>query len=437
MVGLVIGIVVVAGAFVLRARPATLGMIALALWVLVPNVVSSQVGLTFGWHPATLVALIGLAVSFADRPKRWTGYASFGVTFTLIAGLALMLLSFSQDATGYRGQFVAEQIIAAVAVFLLLIAGFRQDPRVRYAFRAVFLALATANAVLVLAQSAASRMFPYESFFTVTTWYQLEAGTRYSGTFDHPLTLGMFLACAAWMTGGMKSGFWRFVLAALFTVATLPTLSRTASVVAIAALIAVVLIARTRFLLRIVLIVLLAASATALWAAFQGTTLYTKFLNDGGSAAARDAAWDIFFRNTGQYIFLGGGVGASGELTLASGSRTSLESAFAMYSVDFGLVPTVLFFAAMVFTIIGGLRARRGGLFLAAPAIAALFMVQTFSSIATMSAASTILWATVAYSARVTPGRRSPVSVTRGDHPEQRDSPSHASAPQAPSLPAR
>lgn len=433
MLGIAVVIAVVVGAFLLRARPATIGTIALVTWVLIPNVVATQTALSFGWHPATLIALIGLVISFIDKPSRWTGYASASVTVTLAAALTLMLLSFSQNATGYRVEFFAEQIIGTVAVFLLLIAGFRQDPSARDSFRFAFIALAGFEALLSFFQAATQSMLPYEGYYSALTWYQLEAGTRYSGTLDHPLVLGMLLACAAWMAGGLKSTVWRLVFSVTFTVATLTTLSRTASLVAIAAVLAIVLLARMHVAIRTAIIIVIAASATAVWAVFQDTTLYAKFLNDGGSSAARDSAWAVFSERVGDYILFGGGVGASGDLSTSSGSRTSLESAFAMYSVDFGVVATILFFAAMVFTVLGGLIDRRGGIFYAAPAVAALVLVQSFSSIATASATATILWSTVAYSARAR-SRRSPVAPPSKYRPHQHADTHGPPQPETPSL---
>src|SRR4029453_3852656 len=95
------------------------------------------------------------------------------------------------------------------------------------------------------------------------------------------------------------------------------------------------------------------------------------------------------------YLIAGQGIGASYRVAVQGGLQTSFENPLVMYSIDFGIVFAALYFGCMAFLVLRNApRHHFRGLTLAG--VLAVGVPQTYSSLATRSAAGIIVWTILA-----------------------------------------
>jgi hypothetical protein len=117
--------------------------------------------------------------------------------------------------------------------------------------------------------------------------------------------------------------------------------------------------------------------------------------DDTGSSQARALALEYFLSSWSDYAVAGQGIGSSHRVAVQAGLETSFENPLMMYGIDFGLLFAFLYFGSMVVLVLrNGFRNGYPGLALAG--VMALVIPQTYSSLATRSAAGIVVWTVLA-----------------------------------------
>lgn len=380
----------------LRNRPDLLASISIAVAIAFPYRLFSQVFVFGTIHPAAIIAIGGIVVVTLFHPHQ----VSAGVADNIFVNLALAVFVASVAIATFAvggGSGVAyfvDQIVTPLALFALCSAAATLVTDAgRWLKRTVF-AMAVLEALLTIAQFVAGVPFP---FVAVTLSEQSSESTslvRWNGTLDHPLALGLLLATAIYMLPFVRRLTIRVAFGALFLVAILAAQSRTALLAGLFGLVIVVLLSRAGVIERAFWIVAILATSGALFALVQTLPIYQRFLNDRGSGLARTDAYASFADQVLNFLWLGGGANAAGQAAAQSGLTTSFENPFIIFAINFGLVGALAYFGAQAMMIIRGFTSLRDR-WLLAPALVAAILVQTYSSLATESAAAMILWGTI------------------------------------------
>lgn len=387
---------------VMRRRPAFIVLAAILLWLFIPYVAIATVwGSTPGLsivtnnHPATMLVLIGFyVVVLTDMPDLTRHvFRSGGTHFALGVFLIAVAIGYLFVASSHLG-IILDQIIGPLVAYVLMRFHISHKDSVRRTVIFCLIGAAAVQASLVIVQSSIGRMIPYEHYYFVQTWFSL-SNERWFGTLDHPLALGLFLACMTFLLAEIPSVALRFALATAFMIAILLSQSRTALMICAVGLVFLVLRSNARPWQRLVLVCAAIATPIIMWSAFTSSNTYNKFVNDGGSAGARTAAAGEFFRQGFGYLFHGGGSGYSFIFSANTHLTTSLENPFLMYSLDFGLIPTILYFGSMIWLLMTA-SYRRECLHITLATTAAIVLILSFSSIAAEGASAFFLWTMLA-----------------------------------------
>jgi hypothetical protein len=386
----------------MRRRPAFIILAAILLWLFIPYVAidavwgsTPRLSIVTNLHPATMLVLIGFYVVVLKDPKDLTRYVfrSGATHFALAVFLIAIVIEYLFVASSHLG-VILDQIIGPLVAYVLLRFDISRHVSVRRTVIFCLIGAAAAQASLVIVQSTIGRMIPYEHYYFVQTWFSLSNG-RWFGTLDHPLVLGLFLACMTFLLAEIPSVVLRCALATTFMIAILLSQSRTALMICAIGLVFLVLRSGARPWQRLVLVSAAIATPITMWSAFASSDTYNRFVNDGGSAGARTTAAGVFFSQGLGYLFHGGGSGYSFIFGANTHLTTSLENPFLMYTLDFGLIPTILYFGPM-FWLVMSASYRRECLHITFAATAAIVLTLSFSSIAAEGASAFVLWTILA-----------------------------------------
>ncbi|MGW9586187.1 O-antigen ligase family protein [Microbacterium sp. NPDC055455] len=387
--------VVLAIWWIRRASVVPIAMVA--AYVLVPFVMGSSITDGSG-HPGTIIAFVALAFCVLARPRQLFGELG-SHPLLYLAMLALLGFLFVCLRFAANGATVPTDTVLAPWVMLVLIRTSMAWGDVRSPLRNAVILLALAQIAIAFATWIAGAPFLFVDQFAAYYWFTSDY-TRGMGTTDHPLVLSLLLACTVPLLVTLRSGLLQFVLFAAIIGGIMLTESRTGL---IAALIGGAFIVLRKGRTVGARVTAAAGGAVAAILVFQGplaTNVFEKFADDGGSSSVRFAAMEAFGRRVGEFAIVGWGPGGSAEFQRQEGLRSSLESAGLMYSVDYGVLFSVGYFALALAFIFLGRNALGGARF---AALTALVMVQTFSSLATNSASAAILWAFVALASLAAP----------------------------------
>lgn len=244
--------------------------------------------------------------------------------------------------------------------------------------------------------------------------FQTDFG-RQAATVNGPLPLALVLMTCIPLSVTIRSSAARLGIVVLLLAGILTTQSRSALVVGVMCACFVIFAGRASVGSRV--IVLLTAPIIVL-AILQSTFVSgvaSRFADDLGSAMLRSTAADYFWSNLRMWLVSGQGVGSSYTVARSAGLQSSFESAFYMYSVDFGFLVTVIGFGLLLLQLLVGrpwsTTVRNGG-FVAA--VACFILVQGYSSIATESMAGALLWVVIAFGVHAPYGRDSAGPVGAG-----------------------
>jgi len=233
---------------------------------------------------------------------------------------------------------------------------------------------------------------------------------RVMGTLDHPLVLALFLLICIPLVFSFKNVYLRAGSAAILMIGILLTQSRLAAVAGAVMLVILFFLSAASRRARIVIVAVIGVALVAVALSPIGQTLIGRFQNDQGSNTRRFVALDLFGSVWSQHILSGDGFGSSYLLTEGAALKSSLENPVLMMAVDIGLVWAIIWVSLQIWVVLGlgslvPSRRRRGvhavqalpgawrdTLHLQFAAVAALLFTQSFSSTATESASSMLVW---------------------------------------------
>lgn len=417
-----------AAALVLRRHARVLIVLVIGLWILVPAVGASVVtGVDagpLGFHPATWLVLCILAVRILYDP--WSILQALARRFLLFLVLAVVIivaLLASLSASTAGGLVVlVDQILVPVLFFLLLLSEASRAGGLVATLRGALLLFVAVACFVAVLQWRAKDVLIFESGYSTQYWFERQSG-RWMGTLDQPLALSLAISVAAPLVAGLRYKFLQAALLVLMVVGSLLTQSRVGIIAVALSVVAAILFGPGRVWVKSFMLAGLAAAGAAIVSSPLVDGVTARLADDSGSAQAREAAVGYFLARWDDYVLGGGGIGSSFRLAFHAGLASSLENPLLMYSVDIGIVAAVLYFGSMLVLVArSGFRLGYSGLALAG--VLALVIPQTYSSLATRSAAGILVWTVLA------------MVVIAGDERRERNRQEHAAAALAPSLPA-
>ncbi|WP_120522815.1 hypothetical protein [Arthrobacter celericrescens] len=368
----------------------------LGLWMLVPTVGSPLItGVDSGslsMHAASWLIFAAFIVRLAHDPVSLRRVLAR--EFFLFMGLALVVAAgFLASRTSQEGGgmvLLVDQILAPVLFFLILLSAALTDPGLVTALRTMLLTLVALTCVIALVQWLTHSVLFYEEGFLTQYWFNPDTD-RWMGTLDQPLALSLAICVAAPLVAGLKHNSLQALLLILMITGVLVTQSRVGLFVVGFSVVAVVLFAKRRAWVKVGF---LAVLSVATWFIVQSPLVAgvaQRLEDDTGSAEARGRALEYFVAHWSDYFIAGQGIGASYRVAVQGGLETSFESPLVMYSIDFGIVFALLYFGMMAYLVLKhATRHHFRGLTLAG--LLAVAVPQTYSSLATRSAAAILIW---------------------------------------------
>ncbi|MBJ7336719.1 O-antigen ligase family protein [Mycolicibacterium sp.] len=409
---LAVGVCAIA-ALVLRNRPDYIVLLYVTLWILIPHTVVIAYN-SVGLHPATLLALSGLATTLLMSSQQirdaWRASveAAWGIYAALFAFLVLASLSQAFSDSVLRGIPIAlDQIVAPLAIFAIARCAVASGMDLLRRSLWLMLFIAAIESILALVQRAIQQWIPYDAYYTQKFLDASGKWERYGGTFDHPLGLGLLLCLAMWCLWVVPWASVRLGFAALFLAGIASTQSRTGLIIAIAGLVAIMAFAPLRavrkgqpsegatFLRRIASFIAIATVALVSWRILIDLNITHRLMAGDGSIEVRQAAYRVFFDNANDLLLWGGGSSSNYTFAQQHGSPASFENPFMAYTADFGMLAALLYFGTQLAIAVRALIYRRvgdGSGFVAITAVVAIVGTQAFSSLAAPGASAMLLW---------------------------------------------
>lgn len=387
-------------AFLLRARARVLITAVLCLWMLVPAVGSPLItGVGSGplsLHAASWLILAIFIARMLHDP--WSVHVALARHFfqflTLAVVMAAAFLASATSGAGGGMVLLVDQIVVPVVFCLVLLAEADRAGGLVAILRTVILTLVAIVCVIAIAQWLTNSFLFYESGYTNDYWFRRNSG-RWMATLDQPLALSLVIALSAPLVAGLKRIWLQVLLLALMVVGVLITQSRVGLAALAVTVVVTLLFAKFRVWIKAAMLVGAAAGAAAIMASPLIAGVAARVVDDAGSAQARSLARDYFLTRWSDYALAGEGIGSSYRLARQIGLETSFENPILMYSLDVGIIFALLYFGAMLaIVVLKGPRNGYKGLLLAG--IMAVIIPQTYSSLATRSAAAIIVWTVLA-----------------------------------------
>nr|WP_246328317.1 O-antigen ligase family protein [Curtobacterium pusillum] len=350
----------VAIAMVAARRPVWgVSAVLVAAAVLPFDVVRTSFGTS--WHPATTVALALMVVESVRNPSgvgravgRHLVVVAMLATFFVIA----LATSWFTGRAGDIGTLVLQ--LLAPALLLLYIRTRAEDtPGLPAVLARLFVVVAAAEALVVLGVWSGVVPQPWLSTLEGLRWWGTDSD-RMSGTFDHPLVAALWMSAAVPLCASLRIPWWRITVPVLLVVGVALTGSRFALLAAVVSVAALILRARTSSIAKAGAVVLAVVGMAAFLTSAVASTVTDRLEDDGGSSSARLKSFGLAVEQWGDTLIIGRGFGASEQVTRNALIGTTFENPFLMFSVDFGLVATVLFFGALITLLLAGRTGRPG-----------------------------------------------------------------------------
>ena len=387
-------------AFLLRTRARVPIGAVLCLWMLVPAVGTSLItGVSFGplsFHAATWLVLSIFLIRMLHDP--WSVQAALARHFFLFLTLGVVMtaafLATAMSSTGGGIVLLVDQIVVPVLFCLLLLAEAGRAGGLVSMLRTVVLTLVALVCLIAIAQWLTHSFLFYEFGYSNVYWFGRDSG-RWMATLDQPLALSLAISLAAPLVAGLKQAWLQALMLVLMVVGVLITQSRVGLASLAVTVAATLLLARMRAWIKVAMVVGAAAAAAGIMVSPLVAGVAARVVDDSGSAQARSLALEYFLSRWNAYALAGDGIGSSYRLATQVGLETSFENPILMYSIDFGIVFALLYIGSMAVIVIRkGPRNGYKGLMLAG--IMAVIIPQTYSSLATRSAAGILVWTVLA-----------------------------------------
>ncbi|MDT0167102.1 hypothetical protein Q9R32_16240 [Actinotalea sp. AC32] len=384
-------------AWTTRRRPLVALVAVLVVWVAVPvaatELVTGRGTGPLGAHPASWLTMAVVAAQLAHAPRRILRVTADHVFLVLALGLVAAVATFTTQQSGTGGiALLLDMVVAPLVLFVLLLTVVDGDAPRLDAVRTALLALGAASSLLAVLQWVTGSVLVYEAQHSTQWWFDPEKFDRWMATFDHPLTLSMFLCVTSPLIVGLRRASLQLGLVALFAAAVTITQSRSGVVIVGVVAVWVVLRSRAPSHVRLLSLCLLAAGAAALLASGLAEGVGARFADDTGSTGARTDALRFFGETWTDYLLIGHGLTSSYGIAAQSGLVASLENSFLMYAVDIGTVFAIVYFGAQAALVVRSWTrpvqlpgARQA-------ALIAFVLPLTYSGLAARSATATILW---------------------------------------------
>lgn len=387
--------------------------ITVTLWLTIPWAASNLFtgvpllsGAIPSMHAGTWLALVLFVLRALTPDSRMIEAMNphpiaFFVLFFYVAWAVVVTVASSGGVRGVPS--ILYSLLIPILFVVVVRAEYIKNPGIAMALRKLLLWIATGQAILGVAQFVLGDMLLFKSSYASYYWWH-EDFARSMGTTDHPLVLSMFLASMIPFAITSSKPLARVFLPLLFVAAILPTGSRTGLIVAIGIILFYVLASKIALGARVFLAAVLAPGAWLLLSGriFAGTL--DRFADDSGSTRTRFLAYELFGEIWDDHLFIGVGAARNYEILQEAGLNTSFESVGLIFAIDFGVLPTLLFYAA---TVALALVVRRGYIRVVAGSgvafVASFVLYNSFSGGAVQTAAGSTLWILVALSSLVAP----------------------------------
>jgi hypothetical protein len=387
-------------AFLFRKRVRVLLAGVLCLWFLVPAVGAPVItGVSSGplsVHPATWLVL-SLFVSRLLHDPRSVKVAvarHFMLFLVLLLVMVAAYLSSASSSNGGGMVLLVDQIVIPVLFFLILLSDAARGGGLVAVLRAVMLSLVALVCIVAAVQWLTGRVLFYESGFSTQYWFARDSG-RWMATLDQPLALSLVICVAAPLVAGLKRHWLQAALLALMAVGMLVSQSRVGLGALAVAVVAVLLVTRRAAWVNAAMLLVVAGTAAAIMASPLVAGVAARVADDTGSTQARGLALDYFLGRWSEFAVAGQGIGSSYRVAVQAGLETSFENPILMYGIDFGLLFSFLYFGSMAVLVLrNGIGNGYPGLALAG--VMAVVIPQTYSSLATRSAAGIVVWTVLA-----------------------------------------
>jgi O-Antigen ligase len=394
----------------LRARPMISMIIALAIWTLIPGVVTSQItGVPSGslaFHAATWLILATFLANVITNP-RGLGEV-FARRFIIFLSVLIVICAGTLATKTGDAQHgvvpLVDEMLAPFLGFWVISTALRERPEQARWLRNAIIVMATVEAIWAFIQYLAGNVILYGGFYIQKYWFT-PTWDRWMGTTDHPLVLSLLICGAIPLLTGLRRAWLQPVLLVVMLVAVVITQSRSGVVAAGLATVYVLLASRTSSSRKAVMSIVLVLGSVWLATSSLSTGVVDRVQNDTGSTLARGSAWQYYLDNWQHYLVAGGGLNASYNVAAQAGLDSSFESAFLMYSIDIGLVFSVLYFAVQLVLVLRTRRVSIHGAWLSA--LVVIGLCQTFNSLEVETLVGPFLWTFIALAAEpALPGDR-------------------------------
>lgn len=392
-------------------RPSVMPVAVIALYVGIPFAAGS--GMAGGVaHPGTIVAVVALVIAATVRSSTLLSELNKRATIYIVMGAILAYLGLLLHLNN-NGQNI--QIETFVSPFLLVLI-FRLSSHWGDVGRPVAIGLIGVALAQVFVSSLAwmrgGPIFYVEQYSAAYRWFTPDL-TRALGTTDHPLVLSLLLAAAIPLLANLRSAATQVILLAVLAAGLLLTESRTGLLAGLVGVSYLTLRRGHSLGYRIAIVVGATTAAGFLLSGSLAEDVLGKFADDAGSSFVRGLSVDAFLSRWSEFVFVGWGNDGANEFRLQMGLPASLESAFLILAVNYGIVFAIIYFAFAVklaFTRGAGAPGTR------VAALIAIVLVQSFSSLGTNSASAAILWAFVGLATLRSSDRTTPEAATIQSH---------------------
>jgi hypothetical protein len=368
-----------------RRRPVEVLAAAFAFAVFVPYVASPHfTGETSGRMAFAAVSwLVGAVFVVRLCVDPWAFLQAMTRRFLFHASILLVLAAAvfeTSEGASSHGlvNIVDEMIIPYVAFWTVTATGYRTPAAIDTLRRAI-VGVAVIEASYALLQQAAHRILLFNGSFHREYWYA-PGYHRWMGTTDSPLVLSLLLCAAIPMLKSLRRPWMQNVANVILLGGIVVAQSRTGLIVGGIATVYLLLSARSTVPRKVISVAVLVGSAVAIIASGLSAGVSDRISNDSGSATGHDDAYSYFFAHWQPYVFNGGGIRFSYQLSEQAGLvTTSFESAFVMYSFDLGVVFAAWYFIAQIGLALRSAPHDRTGAWMSVLVVVGL--CQTFSSL--------------------------------------------------------
>lgn len=252
-----------------------------------------------------------------------------------------------------------------------------------------FIVLAAFEAILAIQQMEQGRAILWESSYTKLWWWSEPIG-RSLGTTEHGIELGMLFAFSIPLLTRLPSLLLRYCLAGLFLYCIPLTNGRMALIMAIIGVVFLVWSGRSRPIMNTICATVGLLAAMAGIQTKAGQDLLAKFEDDGGSAQLRLDAYTWASSHWTEFIIAG--YQGNRDLRTAGLLGSSLDNAYLMAGLNFGLVFAIGLLAFQLWTAVRCFVQKPQARAASLAAVAAIVTANTSSSFMGNSVGGWLIW---------------------------------------------